>query len=95
MIARYAIGIVALIASAPALAEPLDAAAAQRFVLGKLFAFTCFDGSRGAGRVFTRRLGHGHRPAARRGIDLLGMAAGRNAQGQRRDGLRLAQRHSV
>ena len=41
MIARYAIGIVALIASAPALAEPLDAAAAQRFVLGKLFAFTC------------------------------------------------------
>jgi hypothetical protein len=53
MIARYAIGVVALIASAPALAEPLDAAAAQRFVLGKLFAFTCFDGSRGAGRVFS------------------------------------------
>jgi hypothetical protein len=52
MIARYAIGIVALIASAPALAEPLDAEAAQRFVLGKLFAFTCFDGSRGAGRVY-------------------------------------------
>jgi hypothetical protein len=52
MIARYAIGVVALIASAPALAAPLDAAAAQRFVLGKLFAFTCFDGSRGAGRVY-------------------------------------------
>jgi hypothetical protein len=52
MIARYAIGIVALIASTPALAEPLDAAAAQRFALGKLFAFTCFDSSRGAGRVY-------------------------------------------
>jgi hypothetical protein len=52
MIARYAIGIVALIASTPTLAEPLDAAAAQRFVLGKLFAFTCFDSSRAAGRVY-------------------------------------------
>jgi hypothetical protein len=52
MIARYAIGIVALLASAPVLAESLDATAAQRFVLGKLFAFACFDGSRGAGRVY-------------------------------------------
>jgi hypothetical protein len=52
MIARYAIGIVALLASAPVLAETLDAAAAQRFVLGKLFAFTCFEGSRGSGRVY-------------------------------------------
>jgi hypothetical protein len=52
MIARYAIGIVALLASAPVLAESLDTTAAQRFVLGKLFAFACFDGSRGAGRVY-------------------------------------------
>ena len=60
MIARYAIRIIVallasapeLFASAPVLAENLGAAAAQRFVLGKLFAFTCFDGSRGAGRVY-------------------------------------------
>jgi hypothetical protein len=52
MVARYAIGIAALLASSPVLAETLDAAAAQRFVLGKLFAFACFDGSRGAGRVY-------------------------------------------
>jgi hypothetical protein len=52
MIARYALGIVAILASAPALAQSLDAAAAQRFVLGKLFDFTCFDGSRGSGRVY-------------------------------------------
>ena len=52
MIARYALGIVALLAATPALAQSLDAAAAQRFVLGKLFAFTCFDGSRGSGRVY-------------------------------------------
>ena len=51
MIARYAIAIVALLASGPGLAESRDATAAQRFVLGKLFAFACFDGSRGAGRV--------------------------------------------
>jgi hypothetical protein len=52
MLARYAIGIVALLASGPALAESLDAAAAQRFVLGKLFDFTCFDGSRGSARAY-------------------------------------------
>jgi hypothetical protein len=52
MIARYAIGIVVLLAAASARAESLDAAAAQRFVLGKLFAFTCVDGSRGSGRVY-------------------------------------------
>jgi hypothetical protein len=47
MIARYAIAIVALLASGPVLAESLDATAAQRFVLGKLCAFACSDGSRG------------------------------------------------
>jgi hypothetical protein len=52
MIARYAIVMVALLASAPVLAESLDADAARRFVLGKVFAFACFDGSRGAGRVY-------------------------------------------
>jgi hypothetical protein len=52
MIARYAIVIVALLASRSALAETLDAEAARHFVVGKLFAFTCFDGSRGAGRVY-------------------------------------------
>lgn len=52
VIARYAIGIVALLASAPVHAENLDVAAAQRFVVGKRFAFACFDGSRGEGRVY-------------------------------------------
>ena len=52
MISRYAIMIVTLLAAGPTLAESLDADAARRFVLGKLFAFTCFDGSRGAGRVY-------------------------------------------
>ena len=30
----------------------MNADAARRFVSGKLFAFNCFDGSRGAGRIY-------------------------------------------
>ena len=52
MIARYAIVVVALLVASPALAENLYAEAARRFVTGKLFAFNCFDGSRGAGRIY-------------------------------------------
>jgi hypothetical protein len=52
MIAWYAILIVALLAYGSALAESLDAEAARRFVVGKLFEFTCFDGTRGAGRIY-------------------------------------------
>ena len=52
MIARYAIAVLTLLASSPLLAESLDAEAARRFVVGKLFAFTCFDGSRGTGRIY-------------------------------------------
>jgi|SRR5712671_1277394 len=33
-------------------AEPLSAEAARRFVLGKTFAYSCFDGTRGSGRIF-------------------------------------------
>jgi hypothetical protein len=52
MIAQYAIVIVTLLAAAQALAESLNADAARRFVMGELFAFNCFDGSRGAGRIY-------------------------------------------
>src|SRR3954451_15803788 len=36
----------------PALAGMMNADEARKFVAGKVFAFTCFDGTRGAGRVF-------------------------------------------
>jgi hypothetical protein len=52
MLARFVLGTVtagALIA--PALAGTMNADEARRFVIGKVFAFTCFDGTRGAGRV--------------------------------------------
>jgi hypothetical protein len=52
MIARFAIIVVSLLAAGSALAETMSAEAARRFVTGKLFAFNCFDGSRGAGRIY-------------------------------------------
>jgi hypothetical protein len=52
MIRRFAIAVVALLGAGPALAETMSADAARRFVTGKLFAFNCFDGSRGAGRIY-------------------------------------------
>src|ERR1700719_4843380 len=52
MLARFVLGaVVAGAAIAPALAGQMNADEARRFVSGKVFAFTCFDGTRGAGRV--------------------------------------------
>ena len=36
----------------PAMAGQMTADEARKFVAGKIFAFTCFDGTRGAGRIF-------------------------------------------
>jgi hypothetical protein len=52
MIARFAIVLVTLLAAVTARAEVLSPEEARRFVAGKLFAFNCFDGSRGAGRIY-------------------------------------------
>jgi hypothetical protein len=52
MLARFVLGTVAAGAIvAPALAGMMTADEARRFVAGKVFAFTCFDGTRGAGRL--------------------------------------------
>jgi hypothetical protein len=52
MLARCVLGAVAAGAMiAPALAGMMNADEARRFVAGKVFAFTCFDGTRGAGRI--------------------------------------------
>jgi hypothetical protein len=52
MLARLMLGAVTAGAMvAPALAGMMNADEARRFVAGKVFAFTCFDGSRGTGRV--------------------------------------------
>ena len=52
MFARFVLGVVAAGAViAPALAGQMNADEARRFVAGKVFAFTCFDGTRGTGRI--------------------------------------------
>jgi hypothetical protein len=52
MLARLVLGAVAAVAMiVPALAGMMNADEARKFVAGKVFAFTCFDGTRGAGRV--------------------------------------------
>jgi hypothetical protein len=52
MVARLVLGAVTAGAMiVPAVAGMMNADEARRFVSGKVFAFTCFDGTRGAGRI--------------------------------------------
>jgi hypothetical protein len=52
MLARLVLGAVTAGAMVvPALAGMMNADEARKFVAGKVFAFTCFDGTRGTGRV--------------------------------------------
>ena len=52
MVTRLAMVVLVMLAASSACAESLSPDAARRFVAGKLFAFNCFDGSRGAGRIY-------------------------------------------
>ena len=52
MVTRLAMVVLILLAASSACAESLTPEAARHFVSGKLFAFNCFDGSRGAGRIY-------------------------------------------
>ncbi len=47
-----AVVVLGLMASAPAFAQELKPEEARRFIAGKLFAFNCFEGTRGAGRIY-------------------------------------------
>src|SRR5215468_11364360 len=52
MLARLVLGAVTAGAMvAPALAGMMTADEARRFVAGKVFAFSCVDGTKGAGRI--------------------------------------------
>jgi hypothetical protein len=51
MVKRSTILVAGLLATGAACAEPMNADQARRFVAGKLFAYTCFDGTRGTGRI--------------------------------------------
>jgi hypothetical protein len=52
MLVRFVLGAAVTVAAiVPALAGQMNAEEARRFVSGKVFTFTCFDGTRGAGRI--------------------------------------------
>jgi hypothetical protein len=51
MLVRVVTVAAALLSAGSAVAEPLNADSARRFVVGKIFAYNCFDGTRGAGRI--------------------------------------------
>src|SRR5215475_2309162 len=51
MAVRLVILTTGFLAAGAAAAEPMNAEAARRFVVGKYFSYTCFDGTRGGGRI--------------------------------------------
>lgn len=52
MLKRVVVVALGLVASAPAFSEELKPEEARRFIAGKLFAFNCFEGTRGTGRIY-------------------------------------------
>jgi hypothetical protein len=51
MVRRGFLILAGLLSAAPAVAGELKAEDARRMVVGKLFAYSCFEGTRGVGRV--------------------------------------------
>src|SRR6476646_751175 len=52
MVRRLGLILAALVCAIPAKAEELRAAEARHFIAGKHFAYTCFDGTTGNGRIY-------------------------------------------
>lgn len=53
MSARTLLILAGLVAAVPAAAGEMKPEEARRFIVGKLFSYTCFDGTSGTGRIFT------------------------------------------
>ena len=83
---------VGLLAALPAMAGEMSADEARRFVIGKMFSYTCFEGTRGQGRVYADGSVVGSIQFQGAGPVRYAHAAGRHAAGQGRVGLRLAAR---
>ncbi len=74
MLVRFGLGVlVAGAVALPALAEQMNADVARRFVSGKTFAFNCFDGTKGTGRILDDGSAHGS-------VQFSGSSAVRNLQ---------------
>jgi len=53
MLLRVAVVCACILGAGSAIAEDLGPEQARAFVVGKLFAYTCFDGTAGVGRIFS------------------------------------------
>ena len=53
MLTRWAVLLIGFVMAAPAAAEEMSLEQAHRFVIGKLFAVSCFDGTRAMGRIYS------------------------------------------
>src|SRR5262249_24066657 len=51
MVLRFAVAFACVVAAMPVAAGEMKPEEARRFVVGKLFAFNCFDGTNGSGRI--------------------------------------------
>lgn len=49
---RCCVALVGLLASLPAFAGEMSVADARHFIVGKMFYYNCFEGTRGQGRVY-------------------------------------------
>ena len=83
-----AVIVLGLMASAPAFAEELKPEEARRFIAGKLFAFNCFEGTRGARSHLRGRFGRRLGPVRRQRSRSQRPASGRHAASQAGGGLR-------
>ena len=91
---RIAIVLAGLVSALPAQAAEMKAEEARRFVIGKLFSYTCFDGTSGAGRVYADGSVIGTIRASAGPASLHG-DAGRHAESEGRQRVRLCQGHAV
>ncbi|MDT3683910.1 MAG: hypothetical protein RO009_02565 [Pseudorhodoplanes sp.] len=48
---RFGALVVGLLAACPAVAQEMKADEARKFVVGKLFTYNCFEGTKGTGRI--------------------------------------------
>ena len=83
---------VGLLAAVPAMAGEMSAEEARRFVIGKLFNYTCFEGTRGQGRVLSDGSVVGSIQFQGSGPVRYAHTAARYAAGEGRSGVRLGAR---
>ena len=95
MSTRIAIVLAGLVTAVPAQAAEMKADEARRFIIGKLFSYTAFYGTSGAGRVYADGSVIGTIRNGRGGVRFMAGDAGRHAESEGRRRVRQCARHAV